>query len=353
MIRLPKSLVLAVAGAGLFTSIVGDASACDGKRGGIYRPVYRPAYTQQCQQPVYPYQQPVQPLVQQQQFPQQQFQQGQMPPQVQQLTQQSQQFPQQGQQLPQQGQQFQQQGQQFQQQGLPQQQVQSGALAGQNSGASIQLGGASAAVANPGVASGSVANVSAIGALGGVNSAKAGGQGQAIASAPEQNAAAPVAGSQFGGAAVNNAAVNNAATSNGPIASGPASGNAAPAPAASAEQSALESALQALMGDTSAAAQPVSAAPQATPTGEFSATISNGTTIRLSLRTDGSFVWLANKAGKPSNFQGTFSVNGGSLTLLRGNDSQKLEGSFSLTATGFNLRLAGQNNNENLTFVRA
>jgi len=351
MIRLPKSLVLAAAGAGLFTSIIGDASACDGKRGGIYRPVYRPAYTQQCQQQVYPYQQqPVQPFVQQQQFPQQ-FQQGQMPPQVQQLTQQGQQFSQQGQPIPQQGQQFQQQGQQLQQQGLPQQQVQTGAQAGQNASASIQLDGTSAAVANPGVAGGSAANVSAIGALGGVDSANAGGQGQAIASAPEQNATAPVAGAQLGGAAANNAAVNNAAVNNAPV----ASGNAAQAPAASAEQSALESALQALMGDTSAAAQPVSAAPQAAPTGEFSATISNGSTIRLSLRADGSFVWLANKAGKPSNFQGTFSVNGGSLTLLRGSDKQKLEGSFALTANGFKLRLAGQNGSQNsdeLTFVR-
>ena len=330
MIRLPKSLVLAAAGAGLFTSLFGDASACDGKRGGGYRPVYRPAYTQQCQQQVYPYQQ--QPLVQQQQFQQQQFpqqfQQGQMPPQVQQLTQQ--------------GQQFQQQGQQFSQQGLPQQQMQSGIVAGQNSSASIQPGGASAAVANPGVAGGSAANVSAIGALGGVDSANTNLQSQAIASAPAQNGSAPVAGTQFGGAAVNNAAVNNA-----PV----ATGNAAQAPAASAEQSAIESALQALMGDTSAA-QPVSAAPQAAPTGEFSATISNGSTIRLNLRADGSFVWLANKGGKASNFQGTFSVNGGSLTLLRGNDSQKLEGSFALTQNGFSLRLAGQNNNENLTFVR-
>ena len=205
-------------------------------------------------------------------------------------------------------------------------------------------------MANPGVAGGSAANVSAIGALGGVDSANSGGQGQAISSAPQQNAAAPVAGSQLGGAAVNNAAVNNAPVNNAPV----ASGNAAQAPAASVEQNAMESALQALMGDTSAAAQPVTTAPQGAPTGEFSATISNGSTIRLSLRADGSFVWLANKAGKASNFQGSFAVNGGSLTLLRGSDNQKLEGSFALTANGFKLRLAGQNNQngDELNFVR-
>lgn len=106
------------------------------------------------------------------------------------------------------------------------------------------------------------------------------------------------------------------------------------------------------MGETPAAAasQPVSAAPQASlPTGEFSATVTNGSQIRLSLRADGSFVWLATKTGK--SFQGSFTVSGSSLTLLR-SDNQKLEASLTPMESGFKLRFAGQNSDE-LSFVRA
>jgi hypothetical protein len=111
------------------------------------------------------------------------------------------------------------------------------------------------------------------------------------------------------------------------------------------------------MGDTPAAAasQPVSAAPQAAlpqatlPAGEFSATVTNGSQIRLSLRADGSFVWLATKTGK--SFQGNFTVSGSSLTLLR-SDNQKLEASLTPMDGGFKLRFAGQNSDE-LSFVRA
>jgi hypothetical protein len=106
------------------------------------------------------------------------------------------------------------------------------------------------------------------------------------------------------------------------------------------------------MGDTpaDAASQPVSAAPQASlPTGEFSATVTNGSQIRLSLRADGSFVWLATKTGK--SFQGNFTVSGSSLTLLR-SDNQKLEASLTPMDGGFKLRFAGQNSDE-LSFVRA
>jgi len=349
MIRLPKSLVLAAAGAGLFTSIVGDASACDGKRGG-YRPVYRPAYTQPCQQ-AYAYQQPLvqQPQFQQQQVPpqvQQWMPQGQQGQQVQiqgqqtiqgqQFQQQGQQLSQQGQQVVQQGQQVAQQGQQFQQ-GVSQQQVGSSAVVTQNTSVASPIGGASSAAAN----------VSAIGALGGSASAATGMQSQNLAAPAQTNVAAPVNGS----------AVNGSAVANAPAASAPATGNAAPAisntaPAASAEQAATESALQALMGDAAQASQPVTAAPQAAPVGEFSATLTNGTTIRLSLRADGSFNWVATKGDKVSSFQGTFNFNGSSLALNRSNDRQKLEGALALTAGGFKLQLSGQNA-EGLNFVRA
>jgi hypothetical protein len=117
----------------------------------------------------------------------------------------------------------------------------------------------------------------------------------------------------------------------------------------------MESALQALMGDAApaaAAAQPVSAPAAPAPIGEFSATLGNGTTIRLSLRANGSFAWVATKGDKVSSFQGTFAFNGSSLALNRGSDSQKLEGALAMTANGFKLQLGGQNA-EGLNFVRA
>ncbi len=324
MIRLlhtlfPKSLVLAAAGAGMFVASVGDVSACDGKRGGFYRPTsYRPAYpTQYCQKPVQPYIQ--QPYVQHPQFQQQ------VPPQVQQLMPQGQQVQIQGQQF-QQGQQQVVQGQQFSQQPIGQQQVQSSTIVTQNSSAA------------PIGSSSSAASVSAIGALGG--------------SAPSQNLAAPAQANS--GAPASGSAVANVPATSGPATgnAAPATGNAAQAPAASAEQNATESALQALMGDTAPAAQPVTAAPGAAPVGEFSATLTNGTSIRLSLRADGSFNWVATKGDKVSTFQGTFAFGGSSLTLNRSSDSQKLEGALALTASGFKLQLGGQNA-EGLNFVRA
>jgi hypothetical protein len=106
------------------------------------------------------------------------------------------------------------------------------------------------------------------------------------------------------------------------------------------------------MGDPAPSAQPVTAAPASAPVGEFSATLTNGTTIRLSLRADGSFNWVATKGDKVSTFQGTFAFGGASLTLNRSSDSQKLEGSLALTTNGFKLQLGGQNA-EGLNFVRA
>lgn len=316
MIRFPKSLVrkafVVAAASAVLMSSIGDASACDGKRGGGYgyRPAYyRPAYPTQCQQP-YAYRQPViqqpvqQPLVQQQFAQQPQFAQQQMPP-----------------------------------------QVQSTVVAGQGAAASVQAG----------------ASASAIGALGGANvqsGVQAGvpaqqsqiqqGQAQQSQLIAQQGGSAPATGN-VAAAPTNAPAAPSTAQATAP--SAPAA-PAAPAPTTNAERTALDSALEALMGDTPAAAasQPVSAAPQAAlPTGEFSATVSNGTQVRLSLRADGSFVWLATKSGK--SFQGNFSVNGGSLTLLR-SDNQKLEASLTPTEAGFKLRFAGQND-DGLAFVRA
>src|SRR5262245_60850011 len=90
MFRLPKSLILAAAGAGLFTSFGGEGLACPPRGGGGG---YRPAYPQQQYQYQYPQQyyqqpacqQPVQPALTQQQLLQQQML-GQQFPQQQQPT---------------------------------------------------------------------------------------------------------------------------------------------------------------------------------------------------------------------------------------------------------------------------
>ena len=86
--------------------------------------------------------------------------------------------------------------------------------------------------------------------------------------------------------------------------------------------------------------------------GNWSATLSNGATVQLDMRNDGSFTWTANKSGKQSTFSGTFSLNGQSLTLTR-SDSQKLSGNLlSPNANGFTFKLDGVKDN-GLQFSRS
>lgn len=111
-------------------------------------------------------------------------------------------------------------------------------------------------------------------------------------------------------------------------------------------------ALQALMGPNTQGSAPVSQeANTSGPTGDFSASVTNGAQVRLSLRADNSFTWVAAKGEKQSSFQGSYTLAGSSLTLLR-SDNQKLEGTLTPTAAGFQLKLAGQTD-AGLAFVRA
>lgn len=130
-------------------------------------------------------------------------------------------------------------------------------------------------------------------------------------------------------------------------------------PQAAAPTSVQQSALEALGGfgggeQAQPEGQPVaaSASPTALPVGQFVATMSSGTTVRLAVGADGAFTWTATANGKTSNFQGTFSIQNGSFTLARSNDNQKLEGGFTPTADGFSLKLSGQTD-AGLNFVRA
>jgi hypothetical protein len=76
--------------------------------------------------------------------------------------------------------------------------------------------------------------------------------------------------------------------------------------------------------------------------GTFVATLSNGAVVRLNLQANGAFVWLADSNGRQSTFQGTFNMNGQSLTLTRSNDGQQLAGSLTVTgADSFTFQLNG------------
>ena len=71
------------------------------------------------------------------------------------------------------------------------------------------------------------------------------------------------------------------------------------------------------------------------------------------LQADGSFNWTAvNKDGQSSSFQGTYSMDNGSLSLSRSTDGQKLSGSLtSSSANNFNFKLSDAQSSS-LDFVR-
>jgi hypothetical protein len=104
------------------------------------------------------------------------------------------------------------------------------------------------------------------------------------------------------------------------------------------------SALEALGGFAPPqAAPPRKSAP--TYVGSWTAPIADGASIRLSLQNDGNFSWIAtSKNGTASRFSGRYTVGKDSLTLIRGNDDQKLGGSMTYTnANTFSFKVAGNN----------
>ena len=122
-------------------------------------------------------------------------------------------------------------------------------------------------------------------------------------------------------------------------------------------QNAQTLALEALSGldssdAVSTATQASSQSTQPAITGNYSASLQSlGATVRLTLNADNSFAWVVTtKDGKSSTFQGSFAVSGNKLTLAR-TDNQKLEASLTPTATGFSLKMVGQNASA-LSFVR-
>lgn len=125
------------------------------------------------------------------------------------------------------------------------------------------------------------------------------------------------------------------------------------------QNDAQQSALQALGGfapPQDAAIQSaieVPQAPQSPFTGAWTASLTSGARVQLSLRADGNFNWTAvNKDGKASSFQGTYSMENGSLSLSRSTDGQKLTGSLTPGgANNFSFKLSDAQSSS-LDFVR-
>lgn len=113
---------------------------------------------------------------------------------------------------------------------------------------------------------------------------------------------------------------------------------------------AMDAALQALGGfapEPTTPAQPV--APQ--HIGTFNADLGNGARVALTLNADGQFTWAATNAeGRTSSFSGSYNIGSESLTLVRGNDNQQLNGGLTgLSANGFEFKIG---DGAALNFVR-
>lgn len=120
-----------------------------------------------------------------------------------------------------------------------------------------------------------------------------------------------------------------------------------------------QSALQALADMNEEAATPAAgeAADNTAPAtdhhiGQWKATLGNGSTVELTLAADGAFVWVANSNGKTSSFQGSYTVDGQSLTLVRSSDNQKLAGTLTAINGGMNFKQHG-GKDAGLNFVRS
>lgn len=247
----------------------------------------------------------------------------------------------------------------------------------QSSGGLIQPTGSiqSSAGIQQGVAGGALITQQAAGQ----NALQPGTQVPASAS---QTIGQPQAGTQSGGQVVN---VQGQSTGAETGSASPATGNPVPAPGTSSQPAAAGSsqpattapAVSSRPGSQSASpsatggsatvtdaqssalealggfAAPADAAPSEAPTqaaseqpsyvGEWVASLANGSRVQLSLKSDGNFLWTAaNKEGKASSFQGSFTISDGSLSLARSSDNQKLSGSMATTGpNGFSFQLAG------------
>jgi tetratricopeptide (TPR) repeat protein len=101
---------------------------------------------------------------------------------------------------------------------------------------------------------------------------------------------------------------------------------------------------------SSAPAQPIDASHLA---GDWTATRSDGATIKLALAGDGKFTWVLDQNGKPQQFSGTYTVADNLLVLKQGNNPMMAGQVALLAADRFNFKLAGDNPSDpGLTFAR-
>jgi hypothetical protein len=122
-----------------------------------------------------------------------------------------------------------------------------------------------------------------------------------------------------------------------------------------AQMTALQ-ALAGMSGGSQSAQAPPAPARAQTPgiAGNWTARLSNGAVVQLTLQANGSFNWSAtNKAGQVSTFQGSYTAAAGSLTLIRSDNNGKLDGIMTQNGSNaFNFKLAGAKDN-GLDFVRS
>ncbi|MCR9211727.1 MAG: hypothetical protein NXI28_26195 [bacterium] len=127
---------------------------------------------------------------------------------------------------------------------------------------------------------------------------------------------------------------------------------AAPAPAAApATQPAAASSQIPTFGSATPASSVSS--PAQPHVGSWNVSLPGEQSVSLELNSDGSFVWVASKSGKTSQFSGQYRLDGGSLTLVRSQDLQKMEGTWTASQNGGFVFRVGGGTNGGLNFTRS
>lgn len=89
------------------------------------------------------------------------------------------------------------------------------------------------------------------------------------------------------------------------------------------------------------------------PVGSWSASLPNGSKVNLTLSSDQTFSWVATSGDKTSSFEGSYTLSGGQLTLVRSSDNQKLSGSLTPQgSSSFTFKLTGAKD-AGLTFSKS
>lgn len=170
-------------------------------------------------------------------------------------------------------------------------------------------------------------------------------QSQPIASAPQPQS---VAGGPVGIGQPEQPAINSAHQSSVTTLS-PSTGSST----GDAESSALD-ALGGFAPPTDSAPDTRATTQPALYVGTWTANLKNGARVQLELEAAGRFRWVAtSKNSRTSSFEGTYTVENGSLTLIRAEDNQKLAGNMNQNGeNAFRFKLAGTTNAAALEFNR-